>query len=84
MGTEESWFEGLSAVGWLGILLWIAFIATVLIKKEWFINYDERFPKLTFVSEILYEEWHFWVFMVARFIFMVLALIIITKIMFAI
>ena len=84
MDNGDTFFESLSLIGWLGIVLWIAFAVLVFTKKEWFTSYEDRVPKLTYFDEILYEDWHFYVFMIVRFIVMLIVLFIITKIMFAI
>lgn len=84
MNTVDSvgFFESLSFIGWLGILVWIGFVTIVLWKPLWFVNYDERFPKSKIFNDILYEHWHYILFMIIRFILIVIILIVITRIMF--
>jgi len=80
---NETFFEGLGLVGWLGVFLWLVFFATVLFKFEWYSKYDERIPpRMSFVDEFLYEDWHFILFMAVRFLLIVVILTIISRIMF--
>lgn len=78
-----TFFESLSGIGWLGILLWILFILVILWRPRWFTTYEERFPKTHIFDHLLYEEWHYILFMVIRFLVMILTLGVITRIMFA-
>lgn len=77
-------FEGLSLVGWFGILIWVGFVALMIFKGRIFTSYDERFPRFDFIDSFLYEDWHYWLFMVVRFLLIVLILFVVTKIMFLI
>jgi len=84
MVGNETFFESLSVVGWLGIALWVGFFVAVLIRREWFTSYEDRFPKLSYFNEFIYEEWHEWLFLAIRFILMVVILFLITKLMFSV
>jgi len=79
----ETFFESLSVVGWVGVFLWVIFFISVVFRFEWYSKYDERVPpRFSFTDEFLYEEWHYIVFMVARFILMVVILYIVTNILY--
>lgn len=80
--SSVEFFAGLGVIGWLGIILWIVFFILVLTNSKKFTRYDDRFPKFDFWDEFLYEEWHYTVFMVVRFLIMLLILYVVTKIMF--
>lgn len=75
-------FESLSFIGWMGILLWVLFIIFVIVKYDSFINFEQRIPKMEMWDKMLYEDWHIALFMIGRFFVMLLALYVITKIMF--
>ena len=81
---HAGFFEGLSVIGWLGIAVWVVFIALVIFNGRRFIDYEERLPKMDFWDEFLYEEWHYYVFMIVRFVLILIALLVITRIMFAV
>ena len=84
MYTPDSvgFFESLSVIGWMGILVWIAVIAILIARPKWFMNYEERMPKIRLFEHLFYEEWHYILFMIARFAVMLLVITVITRIMF--
>lgn len=84
MGGSSSvgFFDSLSIVGWMGILLWIIFGVVVVMKSEFFTSYEYRFPRIDIWDEYLYEDWHYIVFMVVRFLVILIIIYVVTKIMF--
>lgn len=81
---STEFFEGLSFIGWVGIFLWVVFFVLVLVKSEWFRYYEDRKPKMDMWDEFLYEDWHYFTFMIVRFLLMLFILFIVTQVMFRI
>lgn len=79
---STSFFDSLSVIGWMGIFLWVIFIAVVLIRSDWFMDYEYRWPRVDIWDDFIYEEWHMYVFMVVRFLAMLFVIFIISRIMF--
>ncbi|MCY8636660.1 hypothetical protein MOD96_02430 [Bacillus sp. S17B2] len=82
MATETGFFDGLGVVGWLGVLLWVAFILAIVFKPKWFFSYYDRVPKLNAFDEWMYTPERILGFMAVRFIAMVIIVIVVGKIMF--
>lgn len=61
-------FNSLSLVGFLGVLLWIAFILSIFIKPHWYVDYYRRFPKVNAFEEYIYDLPRQIGFMVVRFV----------------
>jgi len=80
--NSVSFFESLSFIGWMGIVVWILFVVVILWRPRWFASYDDRFPKSSIFEHLMYEEWHYIIFMVIRFIIIVLILAVVTNIMY--
>lgn len=59
-------FDGLGVIGWVAVFLRIGLILSLFIKSNWWVNYDERFPRLAMFEDYVYTEVHMFIFMVIR------------------
>lgn len=77
-------FEGLSLIGWIGVLLWVMLPVAILSKQDWFFNYDRRKPKMSVFEEYCYTYERQVVFMAVRFLVIVMVVIMVGKVLTAI
>ena len=61
-------FEGLSLIGYVGVLLWVLFAISIPIKPNWYFNVDERKPRLETFEKFTYLPEKAFIFMGIRFV----------------
>lgn len=69
-------FDDLSVIGFLGVILWVAFVLSIFLKPVWYTDFYNRFPRMDVFNEFIYGMERIIPFMIARFI--VIALIVYT------
>lgn len=76
-------FNNLTLIGWIGVVIWVALPVLIFTKQDWFFNYERRLPKMQFFEEYCYTYGRQFVFMSIRFVVLVLAFIIVGKLLTA-
>lgn len=74
-------FADLSAIGWLGVCIWFAYILLIFIKSNWIFYFDERKPRWEAFERFGYVPEQQYIFMTVRFICISLMVYIVGQIM---
>ena len=61
-------FDDLSFMGWIGVGIWLGFILSIGIKKEWYFSVEERKPYIRSFDKYTYTDSSAFVFLILRFI----------------
>lgn len=78
---DIGFFEDLSLFGWLGILVWALLPISIYVKQDWYFNYDRRKPQIRAFDEFCYTYERQFVFMIVRFLVIVMVGIMVGRIL---
>lgn len=61
-------FSDLNFLGWIAVMIRVAYILSVVLKSEWHFNYENRLIQIRDVDKYVYSETMEYVYMGIRFV----------------